>query len=72
MNCTFGEYLLLVLERNREDESDGHMIMFDYPESTILEYSYYFKRCYENSLGPYKALTFFYDEIEYKKINAKD
>lgn len=69
MDCTFDEYLVLILERNREDESDGHVVMFDYSEKTILEYSYYFKECHKNGLSPHKALTFFYDEIEWVKNN---
>lgn len=71
MNCTFEDYLVLVLERNRETADDGHIVTFDYTELQILEYSYYFKQCHENGLSPYKALTFFYDEIEWVK-NDKD
>lgn len=67
MSGTFENYLKLVLERNRETAEDGHMVTFDYDELRILEYSYYFKKCYENGLSPYKALTFFYDEIEFVK-----
>lgn len=52
--------------------SDGHIVMFDYPEETILEYSHYFKKCLEDGLSPYKALTFFHDEIEWTKNNKNE
>lgn len=71
MDCTFEEYLTDVLIRNRETFDDGHVVMFDYDELQILKYSYYFKKCHEDGLSPYKALTFFYDEIEFVK-NDKD
>lgn len=72
MNITFEEYLVKVLERNRETFDDGHLVEFDYTELQILEYSYYFKECHGRGLSPYKALTFFYDEIEETKNEDKD
>ena len=66
MNIGFEEYLKLVIERNIEGLEDGHMIVFEYDLRDILKYTYYFKKCHENGLSPYKALTFFYDEVNYK------
>ena len=68
---SFEEYLRIVMERNRETYDDGHIIEFGYTEIQIIKYAYYFKKCYEDNLSPYKALTFFYDEIESKNDKNK-
>jgi 5'-nucleotidase len=57
-------YIQRVKDRNNL-EPNGEDVTFNYNESVIDLYTDYFKRCFRRNLSPYKALTFFYDELKY-------
>lgn len=71
MDIEFEEYLKLVIQRNKEKFEDGHVVEFSYTDDQIYSNRYYFKKCHEYGLSPYKALTFFHDELEEKYREIK-
>ena len=71
MDIEFEDYLKLVVKRNSEKFEDGHAVEFMYTEEQIMSNQYYFKKCFEYGLSPYKALTFFNDELEEQKERSQ-
>lgn len=67
MDISFEDYIQLVIKRNKEKFEDGHAVEFTYSEEDINNNHLYFRKCLEYGLSPYKALTFFHDELEEQK-----
>lgn len=54
----FEDYFADIQKRNAETHEDGHLIVFNYTNSTLELRKEYFRDCWKNSLSPYKALTY--------------